>query len=108
METQDRVLRFEGDSGVDFMEQLARTLAKSLVFEGQGPMSDDEQAAFIWGFRHGIHQTFGLLMQAKDSESDTAVLNRIIAEALKAWDIGTTARLAFVGPASEAPAPGVH
>ena len=108
----DQVLHFSGESGVEFMEALAKALADSLTFDNHGAMSDDEKAAFLWGFRHGVTQAIGLLQQAHDEGPNAYdIVSRVVAESIGAWDLRARATLAAVlmaKPNGETPASGVH
>lgn len=83
------VLQFQGGTGVEFLENLAHALAGSLTFEGHGNLTSDEQKAFLWGFRHGVHHMHGMLnASAEQSPHAFGLIKEMLDEAAEAWDIG--------------------
>jgi hypothetical protein len=91
MNDNEREQHISGTNGGDFFDELARALAQHVTFENHGTLSDDERAAFLWGFRHGVHHLRGLLIGA-ESESPAAlrIIRRIVDEAVCTWELNTT------------------
>lgn len=76
------------DSPAEFIDRIARTLAESIVFDNHGPLSEDEQAAFQWGFRYGIDQTQKLLNEAANRDPKLFMLiGQLMQDAMNSWAI---------------------
>lgn len=86
------------DAG-EFLDKMADTIAKSLSFNGHGMLTHDEQTAFVWGFRYGIHQMNALLSQAAGGDEKTFIMIAdVMTKAVAEWRLKVTARIALALP----------
>jgi hypothetical protein len=85
---------FGGNNGAEFMENLGRLLAEKLEFSEHGKLTESEQIAFMWGFRHGIHQMHSLTKSAAmEGASTLSTIMEIFDEAVAVWALGIHARV---------------
>jgi hypothetical protein len=100
MNDDDVRVEYNSDENAgDFLDAMAKTLAESLKFGNHGPLSVNEQTAFLWGFRYGIHQMNALLSQASGKDEKTFyMIADIMTNAVKEWQLKATAQIAAVIP----------
>lgn len=82
-----------------FLDAIAKTLAENVTFGKHGHLTKDEQTAFQWGFRYGIHQMHALLSQASERDQRTfTMIADIMTKASAEWKLKATAQIAMVIP----------
>lgn len=92
--TQTTAPAFEGLTGPEILDGIAEALSQRLRFREHGNLSDDEQTAFIWGFRHGINQLVGIVAAAHmQGPAAVTTVDRMVAEAVRAWGLGVTVKI---------------
>lgn len=85
---QESGIPFGGQTAGEFYDAMAQAMARSLVFEGHGNLAENEQIAFIWGFRHGVFALHEMLRTATlCGENTTKLVTYMTDEASGQWSL---------------------